>query len=312
MPQNQSTAICGTIPVMVIAILVIVGLCLGSFVNALVWRLRKLEELESAGGEPTAKKSAKGKQLTKRDLSITRGRSMCVHCHHELAAKDLIPVLSYLMLRGKCRYCRKPIPDTPLAELLTPALFVVSYLWWPDPLTGGGLVAFVFWLFFLVGFVALAIYDIRWFELPHRIVLPLIALALLQVFMVAVIFGGGWPVVRDALLGAAIGGGLFWILYAVSPKEKLEDGTEISKWIGGGDITLGTLLGLLVGGPGGALLVIFVASLLGTLVAVPLIVTGRAGRGSHLPFGPYLLLAAFIVRLWGESLIDWYTSLLLG
>src|SRR5688572_14928277 len=119
---------------MMILMLVLAGLVLGSFVNALVWRLH-----------------------VRRDW--VRDRSECPHCHHKLAALDLIPVLSWLMLRGKCRYCGKPIDDSPLTELALPALFVVSYIFWPQPLVGVGLFEFVLWIVFLTGFLALAIYD---------------------------------------------------------------------------------------------------------------------------------------------------------
>src|SRR4051812_13278636 len=100
---------------MIIAVLIVFGLCLGSFVNALVWRVHEQE----AAKKPNKK------------LSVLNGRSMCPHCEHELAAKDLIPVLSWLSLGGKCRYCHKPISKQyPLVELLTALLVVGSYIWW--------------------------------------------------------------------------------------------------------------------------------------------------------------------------------------
>jgi prepilin signal peptidase PulO-like enzyme (type II secretory pathway) len=314
---------------MVIVILLVLGLCFGSFVNALVWRFRRQAELRDARDElqqvatPPNKSKKAGKQGSAvaaktiaaksaklqaeiDSLSIAKGRSMCVHCQHELAARDLIPVVSYIWLRGKCRYCGRPIQDTPLAELLTPALFIVSYVFWPLELSGAGLFVFIAWLVFLVGFVALSIYDLRWFELPHRIVLPLIGLALVAVAVEATVFGGGMQTVWRALWGAVVGGGIFYALYMFSPKQTLDDGMRVSKWIGFGDITLGTLLGLLVGGPANAFLFIFMASLIGTVVAVPLLASGRATRGSHLPFGPFLMAGAVIVKLWGASLIAWY------
>jgi leader peptidase (prepilin peptidase)/N-methyltransferase len=91
-------------------------LCLGSFVNALIWRLHTQEGLKSK------------KERTK--YSITKGRSMCMHCKHTLSTIDLIPVFSWIYLRGKCRYCGYTIPDNPISELLTPTLFVISYLYW--------------------------------------------------------------------------------------------------------------------------------------------------------------------------------------
>ena len=281
---------------MVIIVLLVLGLCFGSFVNAFVWRFRRQAELRE-------------EQASKAEIaaiSIANGRSMCVHCKHELAAKDLVPVVSFLLLRGRCRYCRKPIQDTPLAEIVTPLLFIVSYVFWPLGFEGAGLLAFCTWLVCLVGFVALSLYDLRWYELPHRIVLPLIALVVVSLVVEATLFGGGTQTLQHAGWGALFGGGLFYLLYLFSPKETLEDGTKVSRWIGFGDITLGTLLGLLVGGPGNALLLIFVASLLGTLLAVPLLATGKATRSSHLPFGPFLMAAAVIVKLWGASLIGWY------
>jgi leader peptidase (prepilin peptidase) / N-methyltransferase len=288
---------------MVIVILVVLGLCLGSFVNALIWRIR----------EPKAP-------------SIAKGRSMCTHCKHELAPRDLIPVVSYVMLRGRCRYCGKRIEDTPVAEVLTPVLLVLSYVYWPAALEGPGLAAFVTWCVCVVGFVALILYDLRWYELPHVIVLPLIGVAAAGTGAEALL-GGGAEVLLGALLGALAGGGLFWIIYAVSPEAEDEkgrkgsdkfslwellSGAKYSKWIGFGDVTLGVLLGMLVGSPGHALLMIFIASLLGTLVALPLLLAHRADRFSHLPFGPFLMAAAIIVVLWGDELLGWYMRLVLG
>lgn len=277
---------------MIILILAVFGLILGSFVNALVWRFHKQAELIEKGhkkGQPTAEQ-----------LSMVKGRSMCSHCHHELAVKDLIPLFSWLWLRGRCRYCKVKIEDSPLIELTLPVLFVVSYLAWPHSFSGVGLYLFCFWLVFLVGFMALAAYDLRWYLLPDRIVFPLVGLALVQIIGQVAFFGGGWAVITGAIWGVLIASGIFYVLNLVSKGE----------WIGGGDVKLGIVLGLLVGGPLNAMLVLFIASLLGTLVALPLMITGKAGRTSRLPFGPYLLAATFIVVLWGSWLIDTYNGFL--
>lgn len=278
--------------------------------NAFVWRHYQKEfatqkeetERERTKSKKKAKTSAPTAELTAEQLSIVRGRSMCTHCHHELAAKDLVPVVSYLWLRGRCRYCRRPIEDSLLAELLTPLLFVISYIFWPVALEGEGLVLFIFWLVFLIGFAALIVYDLRWFLLPHSIVVPLIGLALLQVLLQATLYRGGPTALLHAFWGALVVGGSFYALYRLSDE----------KWIGGGDITLGILLGLLVGGPADALLLVFVASLLGTLVAIPILLLLRKPvRTTHLPFGPFLIMAAVIVMLFGKQVIDWYTGHLL-
>lgn len=257
-----------------VLLLIVGGLVFGSFINALVWRLHE------------------GKDWVK-------GRSECPHCHHQLAAKDLVPVLSWVSLGGKCRYCRKPIPDSPLVELALPLLFVLSYVYWPQALHGAGLFTFALWLVFLVGFTALAVYDFKWFLLPDVIVFPLIGLAILQVLGKWIFFGSTWQGVVWSVAGVAVISGLFYGIFHVSK----------GKWIGFGDVKLGIVLGLLAGGPMQALLVLFLASSLGLVSALPLVLTGKANRKSHLPFGPLLIAGLIVVVLFGQVMIDWYTGL---
>jgi prepilin signal peptidase PulO-like enzyme (type II secretory pathway) len=262
---------------MVTLLLILLGLVLGSFVNALVWRLHE-----------------------KRNW--IHERSECTHCHHQLGVLDLIPVFSWLWLRGKCRYCSKPIEDTPLTELAVPALFVLSYYYWPLPLQGEGLFTFIVWLIFIVGFVALAVYDIRWFLLPNKIVFPLMGLAVFQLLVEFIFFSGSWRDLLGAALGVIVISGLFYALFVFSR------GT----WIGFGDVKLGVVLGLLAGGPLPALLLLFIASVLGMIFSLPLLFAGKASRKSYVPFGPFLLAAMVVVELFGSSLIDWYRHLFLA
>jgi prepilin signal peptidase PulO-like enzyme (type II secretory pathway) len=281
---------------MVYVVLAILGLCLGSFVNALVWRLHE-----------QSKESREQRAENKQKLSVLKGRSMCPHCGHILAAKDLIPVLSWIGLKGKCRYCAKPISwQYPVVELLTAALFVFSYTYWPyfqgTTLENEGVVLFIFWLVFLAGFVALAVYDLRWFLLPDKITYTLIGLALVQVLLVVFWFDGGLGALKDVSLSLVVGGGIFYALFQLSG----------GRWIGGGDVKLGALIGLILGQPQLSLLMIFVASVLGSVVSVPMLLTGHAKRDTHLPFGPFLILATIIVRLFGLSLITWYKRQALG
>lgn len=227
---------------------------------------------------------------------------MCPHCGHELAAKDLVPVLSWLSLGGKCRYCRAPISwQYPLGELATAALFILSYLAWPHSFSGVGMFQFVLWLVFLVAFVALAIYDFRWLILPDKVVYPLAVLAVVQVVVTA-LWLHNFKALWQPVTGGAIIFGLFWTLFQVS------DG----RWIGGGDVKLAIVLGLLAGTPLQAFLIIFVASIIGTLVSVPLLAQGKPGLKLQIPFGPYLLAATIVVVLYGSALVNWYQRLLLG
>ena len=273
---------------MIIAFLVVLGLCLGSFVNALVWRVHEQEA-------ETGKKKPNKKYLD--SLSIRKGRSMCPHCKHELATKDLLPVISWLSLGGKCRYCKKPISfQYPLVELVTAALFVASYLWWPKELSGTESVVFGLWVLELTGLMALVVYDLRWYLLPNRIMYPLSVLAGLQAILVVVSADHPFEALANVVLAVGIGGGLFYLLFQVSK----------GKWIGGGDVKLGWLLGLLVGTAGGSILVIFLAALLGSLVSLPLLASNKLKRTSVIPFGPFLIAAAVFVMLFGQSVLSWY------
>jgi leader peptidase (prepilin peptidase)/N-methyltransferase len=273
---------------MIIVVLVVLGLCLGSFINALVWRLHEQSMVD---------RKKKSDQQHAARLSISKGHSMCPRCKHELAAKDLLPVLSWLSLQGKCRYCNRPISvQYPLVELLTAALFVASYLWWPEPLHGLQVAIFVLWLPLLTGLIALVVYDVRWLLLPDRILYPLGAVAAVQA--VIVIAAAQRPVTGlfNTILAVIVGGGIFYGLFQVSN----------GKWIGGGDVKLGWLLGLVAATPARSLLFIFLAAIGGSLVSLPLLANGRLKRTSTIPFGPFLIIGLIVVQLFGKSILHWY------
>jgi len=147
-------------------------------------------------------------------------------------------------------------------------------------------------------FVAMTVYDIRWMILPDRLVLlTTIAAGLLVLFLGLDTNDIG--TITNSILGGWLLAGIFWVTFQVS------DG----KWIGGGDVKLGFGLGLLAGGLLETMLLLFVASLLGTIVGLPLLIKG--GRASHkVPFGPFIISAAIVVFLWGQSIINWYISLI--
>lgn len=279
--------------VIIIGGLVGLGLCLGSFVNALVWRLHK---------QSRAKKKTD-------QYSIVHGRSMCSSCKHPLAASDLVPVLSWLWLRGRCRYCKAPIPDTPLPEVLMPLLLIVSYYTWPSLYglwTVWTITLFAVWVLILTCFVALSLYDARWFLLPDRVVLPLTILCIVFTIL-CIVIKADYRVGVWAAVGATTIAGLF---YAI---EKLSRGA----WIGHGDVKLGISLGTVAGSVWPALLVVFVASVLGSMYLVLALLFGGMQRNKtplmrrEIPFGPFLIAATFLVVLWGQSLIGWYKNLLL-
>ena len=279
---------------MIAVFLGVLGLCIGSFVCATVWRLHEQSQLAAK-----KKLSPADKTYTK-ELSISKGRSMCGHCKHPLAPKDLVPLFSWLWLRGRCRYCRRPIGALePLAELSMALLFVLSYIFWPMVWSGQGTFDFIVWLVLLAGFVGLSIYDLKWFLLPDKIVLPLTILTALKLLVDVTVFRADLGSILSAALGALIIGGLFYGLFALSG----------GRWIGGGDVKIAVMLGLLAGSPLKALFVIFLSSVLGMLASIPLLVFGKATRSSHIPFGPFLLAATVIVVIFGDNIVHAYVVL---
>jgi len=259
---------------MIPLLLIILGLILGSFVNAFVWRIHKNKDW-------------------------VNDRSECTHCHHKLGPLDLVPVLSWVMLGGKCRYCHKKIDDSPLVELSLPAVFLLSYFYWPMELAGRGLVEFVFWLVLLVGLLALTVYDLRWFLLPDKIVFPLVGLTFVGV-LVSAIMERDIQIITMAVACALIISGIFYILF------QLSKGT----WIGGGDVKLALVLGLLCTSLLEPFLLLFTASVAGLIGSLPSIIKGKAKAKTQIPFGPFLIIGLIIVRLFGGSIISWYTGIL--
>lgn len=275
---------------MIIAVIFVLGLCIGSFTNALVWRIHEQQ------------KPKKARRVPQKDLSIVKGRSMCPHCHHKLAWYDLLPVISWLQLRGRCRYCRAEISwQYPLVEIITAVVFAASYVYWPLSMSGLQIALFALWLLILGAFMALAIYDLRWMILPNRIIYPLQGVA--AVFALITIMGSDHVLHSVLLLAYALIGsaGLFYGLHTISQ----------GRWIGGGDVRLAFAIGLILASPSLVFLMLFIASLIGTLIAIPMMIAGKARQNTKLPFGPLLIVATIIVYLFGTAMIAWYNRQLL-
>ena len=226
---------------------------------------------------------------------------MCPKCKHALAWHDLIPVISWLMLGGRCRYCKKSISaQYPLVELALALVFVSSYVFWPgSSFNHGQWLLLATWLISSVGLLALAVYDLKWMLLPNRIIYPTLAVAALGTLTYTIFFSDN--IGKSFLLwisSLAIASGIFYLLFIISN----------GKWIGFGDVRLGLVIGTLLAKPQYSLLMIFIASVLGTLVALPDLLRHKKTLASRLPFGPLLITATFIVVLFGPSLLDHYKT----
>lgn len=250
----------------------IIGLFVGSFLANVVYRLKK-------------------------DEQFVTGRSKCTHCRHELKAIDLVPVFSWVFLKGRCRYCKAKISgEYALIELLTGFLFGLSYF----VLMPNGtieVIQFVMWLVILSGLIVLAVYDLKWYLLPDKILIPLL-IPVVILLGLSFLDGGSYKTVTGPIIAAIAFGGFFYLLAAVSG----------GKWMGGGDIKLSFLMGLLLGiqKTSVAMLVAFNTA---AIVGVYLIVTKKIKRQSHIPFGPFLIGGTIVAYLYGQNIIDWYAEI---
>ena len=223
----------------------------------------------------------------------TRGRSVCNNCTLTLKGHHLIPVLSWLFLRGKCGHCKSRLPFTYL--LFEAALgFALVFLWTHHFGTGLEVLeatklewSFFFRdFFFTFVFALLFAYDLFHQLLPDRITLPAILIALFW----NLALGYGW---QDLIFGGAIVGGFFLLQFVISR----------GAWIGGGDIRMGVLLGILLGLVGG-IEALFLAYIIGASVAVVMLLSGVATRKTMIAFGTFLALSGYIVLLSGPELLE--------
>ncbi len=240
----------------------ILGLFLGSFINVLIYRLP-------------------------RQGNIYFSRSACPHCEKTLAPRDLIPVFSYLLLRGQCRYCQGRIPPRyPLVELLT--ALGLSAIILALGLTWQGLALSLLFLLLLPA----AIIDFQHFILPDQITLVGLGLGLVLALV------GNHLAIDQALLGAVLGGGSLFLLALVYPSG-----------MGGGDVKLMAMVGSFIGWQL-ALGAIFIGAILGILYYIVAgKILGSMDSSTPIPFGSMLAPASLIAFFWGYKIWEWYLSL---
>ena len=251
---------------MIIALAAAFGLCIGSFLNVCIYRLPRGESVVSPG-------------------------SRCGACGTPIRWFDNLPVLSYLMLGGKCRACGASYSARYLVvELITAAIFGLLAAVFPfEPVLAARLV-------FAAMLVALFFIDLEHQLLPDAITLPGVAVGL-----AASAFGG--PGLISSLIGAALGAG---ILLAIRWGWKRATGVD---GMGLGDVKMLAMTGAFLGWEQ-VWLVLFLASLSGAVVGVSIAATGRGSMKTRLPFGTFLAVAALLASMWGEPVIAWYVGLI--
>lgn len=244
----------------------ILGLGVGSFLNCLIYRLEKKD-------------------------SFFSGRSYCPKCHHQLSWFDLIPLFSFLFLKGRCAYCGEKISwQYPLVELATGTIFLLIFSS-QLPISDFRDLSNLFYLLLISGFlIIIFVYDFKYYLIPDKIIYPAILISLFyRIFE-------NWNLkfeIWNFLLGAFIISGFFLAIYLLSQ----------GKAIGFGDLKLGFLMGLILGWPL-ALIALWLAFLIGGPIALILVALRKKGWKSEIPLGPFLVLATFLAILAGNQIIN--------
>lgn len=269
---------------MEIIFIFILGLIFGSFINAVVYRL------------PAGK-----------SLGLTR--SICPCCQTILSWYDLIPLLSFILLKGKCRQCQAAISwQYPLVELATGALFVLVYVSQRlrlgetlgvasglQPLPFAEAAYFIGFFIIVVFLLIIFLYDFKHYLILDRITLPAMAVALIW----HVINSPAWSTLLNLMLAAVVGGGFFLLQFIISQ----------GKWIGGGDIRLGALMGFILGWPN-VVVGLMLAYVIGAVFSIFMLLLKKKQWGSKIPFGTFLTVGTLLALLWADKLIAWYLGFL--
>ncbi|MFA5730068.1 MAG: prepilin peptidase [Candidatus Paceibacterota bacterium] len=248
----------------------IFGLIIGSFLNCVIWRLYKGE-------------------------SFVSGKSYCPHCRHSLGFWDLFPVLSYIFLRGKCRYCKGTISfQYPLIELITATLFSSVFIYLGSIISLG----LFFWLTIISFLIVIFVFDLKYFIIPDEVIYPAIFLSiawLLYSFFTGTISSHEMILSIFSSLGASL---FFFLIWFFSK------GTAM----GFGDVKLALLIGLLLGFPN-TIVALFLGFLLGAIIGSVMILLKKKGLKSEVPFAPFLVAGTIISFFFGSNIVSWYLSL---
>ncbi|HHJ18926.1 MAG TPA: prepilin peptidase [Gammaproteobacteria bacterium] len=266
----------------------LLGLLIGSFLNVVIYRLpvmmQRRWETECASLQTTDAEQSEPADT----FNLILPASTCPDCGHKIGPFENIPLLSYLFLKGRCRSCGSPISaQYPLVELITALLSALVA--WQLGFSWEMLAALIFtWTL-----IALTVIDLNTQLLPDDLTLPLLWLGLL------LNLGGMFTDIHSSLMGAAAGYLSLWLVYHGF---KLVTGKE---GMGYGDFKLLAALGAWAGWQALPLIIIL-SSLLGTIIGIAMIVTGKQQRGTPIPFGPFLAGAGWTAFFWGEPITDFY------
>ena len=259
------------------------GLIVGSFLNCVIYRLE-------TGG------------------SFLKGRSFCPHCKKELTWQDLIPIFSFIWLRGKCRYCQQKISwQYPLVELATGLVFLLILRQFSLPveaLSEAGIFQFLNLIYYWIiasFLIVIFVYDLKHYIIPDKIIYPAIIVSAVWYAAAKIFFNlyTGGEILKIAC--AALASAAFFLFIVLVSR---------GKWMGAGDIRLAFLMGLFLGWPG-VLVALSLAFYGGAIVGLGLIAFGKKKFKSEVPFAPFLVAGTFLALFWGNELAGWYQTIFL-
>ncbi len=286
--------------ILIAGALLLLGVVLGSFAGAQVWRVRARQlRTDKQTGHPYDKHEWRQLRVLLQG-TVRDDRSRCLQCGHVLAWYDLLPVVSWLSTGGRCRYCQQFIGWFELVmELVLGVGLALSYLVWPWALPASSLL-FAVWVVVALVLMILAAYDAKWQLLPDPLNYGLMALGALFVLVRMMTLH---DVDLVSLTGAvALLAGLYGGLYAISR----------GAWIGFGDVKLCVGLALLLGDWRLAFMTLFFSNMLGCIIVLPGLARGQLNTRSQVPFGPLLIIGCVISLLFGGSILRALVALPLG
>ena len=276
-------------PVLFFGTLFVLGSMIGSFLNVVIYRLPVMMQREWRHDCLEFLEQAQDSEVEKFNLSVPRSR--CGSCGHQITAMENIPLISYLVLGGKCSACKTSIsPQYPLVEVFTGIVSVI--IGWHFGVSLQTLAA----LFLSWGLIAASGIDIGHKLLPDSITLPLLWLGILLSFFNVFIS------LEDSVIGAMAGYMSLWTVFILF---KVVTGKE---GMGHGDFKLLAMLGAWLGWKP-LFVVILTSSVVGATIGISMILLKKTERGTQIPFGPYLAAAGWMTLLWGDELMHFYLSL---
>lgn len=261
-------------------ILFVIGTFFGSFLSVVIYRIHEQKK------------------------GIFFGKSECPYCHERLKPRDLIPIISFFIHRGKCRVCKKNIsPHYLFLEIITGLVFLIFYIEYTfieisqfNQIIFNSNIWFLYVFYTIIGIFLIAIwfYDLKYLEIPQTLVIPPIIIILLVSFILP------GPGIISMLIGALLAIIFFGIQVWISHES----------WMGMGDVYVGVLIGLLLGWKYLIICLLF-SYIIGSLASMVLLIAGKVNTKSKIPFAPFLVIATFITLFFGDFFYNLYLQTLL-